>query len=204
MFTGIITNLGVVEEIKSNVKKDLLIKISAAKNSIKRKLEIGCSISCNGICLTLIEKKISPKKITLAFQASNETCAKTNLKNWKIGQTINLEFAMRMGDEFGGHMVLGHVDGTAKIKAIKPIKDSRQFTFVTEKKLMKFISEKGSITLNGVSLTVNEVTKNSFNVNVILHTLKNTDFQNSKIGDLINLEIDAMARYAEKILKHDK
>jgi len=194
MFTGIITNFGIVESLTFNKKNDLLLKISTAKIS-KRKLEIGCSIACNGICLTLIKKEITAKKNIFSFQASEETCAKTNLKNWQIGQLINLEFSMRLGDEFGGHMVLGHVDGTAKIKAIKPVKNSHQITFEAEKKLMKFITKKGSVTLNGVSLTVNEVTKNLFSVNIIPHTFENTDFQNLKVGDLVNLEIDTIARY---------
>ncbi len=201
MFTGIITNLATVESLDHNKSQDLLLKISTDKNKIERKLEIGCSIACNGVCLTLIEKKILAKKIIFSFQASNETCDKTSLKNWRMGQEINLEFALRMGDEFGGHMVLGHVDATAQIKAIKRIKDSHKFTFSAPKNLMKFISQKGSVTLDGVSLTVNEVEKNQFSVNAIEHTLKNTAFKNSQIGDLVNLEIDAIARYVSKLIK---
>lgn len=201
MFTGIITNLGTIESLSFNREKDLLLKVSAAKNQIKRKLEIGCSIAINGICLTLIEKKISAQKVIFSFQASKETLARTSLKNWKISDLVNLEFAMRLGDEFGGHIVLGHVDEVAKIKAIKPIKDSFKFTFETKKSLMKFITEKGSVTLNGVSLTINEVNKNSFSVNLIKHTINHTNFKNSQIGDLVNLEIDLIARYLEKISK---
>ena len=199
MFTGIITNLGKIEALNFNAKKDLLLKISTEKNQIKRSLAIGCSIACNGICLTLIEKKIIGKKIIFSFQASDETCKKTNLKNWKISQPINLEFALRVGDELGGHLVSGHVDGIAKITAINSIKNSHQFIFSAEKKLMRFIAEKGSVTLDGVSLTVNEVTKNFFTANIIPHTLSNTNFQNLKIGDFVNLEIDAIARYVEKM-----
>jgi len=201
MFTGIITNLASVESLSQNKSQDLLLKISTNKSKIERKLEIGCSIACNGVCLTLIEKKISGKKVIFSFQASKETCDKTTLKNWQVGQKINLEFAMRMGDEFGGHMVLGHVDATTKIKAIKQVKDSHKFTFLAPKTLIKFISEKGSVTLDGVSLTVNEVIKNQFSINVIVHTLTNTVFQNAKIGDFVNLEIDAIARYVSKLIK---
>ncbi len=190
MFTGIITHLGKISELKKNPKKDLLLKISVV-GKINRKLAIGCSIACNGICLTLIEQK----KSLLSFQASNETCEKTTLENWKIGEEINLEFALRAGDELGGHMVLGHVDGTAKILAIQPIKDSKKFTFSTKKELMKFIAEKGSVTLNGASLTVNEVKKNSFSVNLIPHTIANTAFKDAAVNDFINLEIDVIARY---------
>jgi riboflavin synthase len=201
MFTGIITNFGKIESLKHNNLKDLLLEVSCDKSAIKRTLEIGCSIACNGICLTLIEKKIAAKKIIFSFQASNETCEKTTLKNWEIGELINLEFAMRMGDEFGGHMVLGHVDATAEIKKIDRVKDSRKFTFATSKNLMKFISQKGSVTLDGVSLTVNSVEKNIFTVNIIEHTLKNTIFGNKKSGDLVNLEIDTIARYVSKLIK---
>ena len=190
MFTGIITHLGKISELKKNPKKDLLLKISVV-GKINRKLAIGCSIACNGICLTLIEQK----KSLLSFQASRETCEKTTLENWKIGEEINLEFALRAGDELGGHMVLGHVDGTAKILAIQPIKDSKKFTFSTKKELMKFIAEKGSVTLNGASLTVNKVEKNSFSVNLIPHTIANTAFKNAAVNDFINLEIDVIARY---------
>ncbi len=190
MFTGIITHLGKISELKKNPKKDLLLKISVV-GKINRKLAIGCSIACNGICLTLIEQK----KSLLSFQASRETCEKTTLENWKIGEEINLEFALRAGDELGGHMVLGHVDGTAKILAIQPIKDSKKFTFSTKKELMKFIAEKGSVTLNGASLTVNEVEKNSFSVNLIPHTIANTAFKDAAVNDFINLEIDVIARY---------
>ena len=201
MFTGIITNLATVESLSRNKSQDLLLKIATDKNKIERTLEIGCSIACNGVCLTLIEKKIAAKKIIFSFQASNETCDKTTLKNWQVGQEINLEFAMRMGDEFGGHMVLGHVDATAEIKAIKRIKDSQKFTFLAPKNLMKFISQKGSVTLDGISLTVNEVEKNQFSINAIEHTLKNTILKNSKVGDLVNLEIDTIARYVSKLIK---
>lgn len=200
MFTGIITNLAIVESVSRSKSQDLLLKISTAKNKIERKLEIGCSIACNGVCLTLIEKKIAAKKIVFSFQASNETCNKTTLKNWKVGQEINLEFALRMGDEFGGHMVLGHVDATAQIKDVARIKDSHKFTFLAPKNLMKFISEKGSVTLDGTSLTVNEVKKNQFSVNVIAHTLANTAFKNATVGDLVNLEIDAIARYVARLI----
>lgn len=190
MFTGIITNLGVVEELTPDAKKDFLLKISTPKK-ILRKPKIGCSIAVNGICLTLI----SCAKNIFSFQASEETCKKTTLKNWMTKQLVNLEFALKVGDEFGGHMVLGHVDAVVKIIAIKQIKNSHKFIFAAEKKLMKFIAEKGSVTLDGVSLTVNEVKKNSFSANIIPHTFANTNFKNLKIADSVNLEIDVVARY---------
>jgi riboflavin synthase len=200
MFTGIITNLGKIEELKFSAKKDCLIKISAKKIA-ERSLQNGCSIACNGICLTLVKKEISAQKNIFFFQASEETCKKTNVKNWKIGDIVNLEFSLKVGDELGGHMVLGHVDATAKIKAIEPIKDSHKFTFEAPKDLLKFIAPKGSIVLNGVSLTVNEVQKNLFTINIIPHSFTHTNFQNLQIGDLVNLEIDVIARYLQKALQ---
>ena len=201
MFTGIITNIGIIEELKKSAKKDLLVKISAIKKEIKRKLEIGCSIACNGICLTLIKKEISEKRVIFSFQASSETLNKTNLKNWKIGDLVNLEFALRVGDELGGHMTLGHIDGCAKIISIKQIEDSWKFDFKAKKDLMKFIAKKGSITINGVSLTVNKVMGDSFSVNLIKHSMENTNFKNLSTNDFVNLEIDLLARYLWRLKK---
>ncbi len=201
MFTGIITNLGIVESLKRNKKNDLLLKISTAKDSVKRKLEIGCSIACNGICLTLIEKKISGKKVTFSFQASDETIAKTNLKNWQIGNLVNLEFSLRLGDELSGHMVLGHIDDCVKILAIEKIKDSFKFSFENKKGLRPFISQKCSVTLDGVSLTVNEVQNNCFSVNIIPHTFSNTCFKNYTVSDSVNIEIDLIARHLKNLTK---
>jgi riboflavin synthase len=194
MFTGIITNIAAIEELTYNKNKDLLLKISL-QEKVKRKLEIGCSISCNGVCLTLIDKEISAKKTILSFQVSKETLSKTNFSNLKINDLINIEFSMKLGDELGGHMVLGHVDACVKVKEIKKIKDSYKFTFSADKKLIKFIVKKGSVTLNGVSLTVNEVKENNFSINLIRHTIENTNFKFSQINDLINFEIDLFARY---------
>jgi riboflavin synthase len=200
MFTGIITNLGKIEELKFSAKKDCSIKISTNKVA-KKTLAIGCSIACNGICLTLVKKEILAKKNIFFFQASEETISKTNLKNWKIGDLVNLEFSLKVGDELGGHMVLGHVDATAQVKAIEQIKDSHKFTFEAPKDLMKFIAPKGSIVLNGASLTVNCVQKNSFSINIIPHTFSHTNFQNLRVNDLVNLEIDVIARYLQRALK---
>ena len=199
MFTGIITHLGKITKITVGKKNDLLLEISSGK--INRKLEIGCSIACNGICLTLISKKNSGKNLLLSFQASQETIKKTSLGNWKIGDVINLEMALRMGDELGGHLVSGHVDGKAKIVAIKKIKDSHQIIFTTAKNLMQFLAPKGSIVLDGVSLTINNVANNQFSVNLISHTIANTNFNFAKIGHEVNLEIDLIARYLQRLIK---
>ncbi len=199
MFTGIITNLGSVESLSRNKKKDILLKISTDKNSVKRKNEIGCSIAVNGICLTLIEKKVAGEKIIFSFQASDETSTKTNLKNWRVGDLVNLEFSLRLGDELSGHIVLGHVDDCTKILAIEKIKDSFKFSFENKKDLRQFISPKCSVTLDGVSLTVNEVQNDRFSVNIIPHTFSNTCFKNYKVKDLVNIEIDLIARYLKNL-----
>lgn len=200
MFTGIITNLGKVEKLEINSKKDALIVISCAKKNLKRKLEIGCSIAINGVCLTLISKKTIKENYLFSFQASKETCEKTTLPKFKIGEIVNLEFALRVGDELGGHMVLGHVDEIAKISEIKKIKESTKFTFSSSKKIMRFITKKASVVINGVSLTVNEVNGEKFCVNIIPHTIENTNFKHLEVGNLVNLEIDAIARYLEKLI----
>ncbi len=196
MFTGIITHIGEIVAIDFNEKKDCLLAISVAKK-IDRELEIGCSVACDGICLTLIKKEAQ----TLYFQASLETCNITTLAKWRLGKKVNLEFALRFGDEFGGHIVLGHIDGQAFLKASTPIQDSWKMKFEltpNSKDLAQFIAKKGSICLNGVSLTTNAVGADFFEVNIIEHTFKNTNFSELKEGDLLNVEIDVMARYCER------
>jgi riboflavin synthase len=205
MFTGIITHITKIEAITLNKSHDVLLEVSLPSKQITRKLVMGCSIALNGICLTLIAQKKLAAKTLLSFQASEETCSKTNLRNWKKGDEVNLEFALRMGDELGGHMVLGHVDDCAKITEIRKIKGSRCFVLSVQKKWEKFLMAKGSVVLDGVSLTVNEVFSDkkivNFQVNIIPHTFENTGFKGYKIGDLVNLEIDVLARYAINSLK---
>jgi len=198
MFTGIITNFGYVNLVTKNNQKDLLLVISSPKDKINRTLEIGCSIACNGICLTLIKKEEDKENYLLSFQASNETCNKTTLGSWQEKQEINLEFALRAGDELGGHMVLGHVDAIAKIEEIVKNKDSHIVKISSPQDLTKYIVPKGSITIDGVSLTVNEIDNNIFSLNIVNHTMQNTIFKNYQIGNFINLEIDVIARYIKK------
>lgn len=195
MFTGIITHLGKITSINHVANKDSKITIALPKNTVKKKLKIGCSIACEGVCLTLVEQNIVKENINLSFYASKETCDLTTLKNIKKNQQVNIEFSLKLGDELGGHLVLGHVDQTTKITDIQTVKDSWIFTFATTQNIEKFIAKKGSITINGVSLTVNEVANKSFKVNIIKHTFDNTTFKNLEINDLVNLEIDVIARY---------
>ncbi len=204
MFSGIITHLATIKKISPNKNSDLSLQISLPQNQIKRKLEIGCSIAINGICLTLTSKKETGKNLLLSFQISEETLDKTNAKFWKVADLVNVEFSLRVGDELGGHMVLGHVDGCAKTVQIKKSKSSNVVTFLADSSLKKFITKKGSITLNGASLTVNNVRDEAaggvlFDVNLIHHTINITNFKNLKIGDVVNLEIDLLARYLENL-----
>ena len=200
MFTGIITNLGKLVQIIKSDNNDLELIIAISKSDINRNLEIGCSISCNGICLTLIEKINFDQNIQLKFQASRETNNKTTISNWKIDQLINIEFSLRVGDELGGHMVLGHIDQTTKITNIIKSDDSWIFSFSLPHDLYKHISKKGSITINGVSLTINSVDDHEFSVNIIPHTYNNTNFKNLAINDIVNIEIDTISRYIAKLI----
>ncbi len=202
MFTGIITHLATLKNLEFNARKDAILILEIEKIAVDRKLKIGCSIACNGICLTLISQKIVKENLLLSFQASQETCSKTTLKNWQINQKINLEFSMRLNDEFGGHLVSGHVDDISKIISIKNIKESWKFDFEIPKNLQKFIAPKGSVTINGTSLTINAVSTKIFSINIIKHTMENTIFQHSKVGDLVNLEIDLIARYLSQLIKN--
>ena len=195
MFTGIITHIAKIEKITHDLNFDSFLTISLAKKSIKKKLKIGSSIACNGICLTLISQKIIEEKIFLDFSASKETFDKTTLKDFKKNDLINVEFSLKIGDELGGHLVLGHIDDTAKIIDISTSKDSWIFVFELKEYFKKLIVKKGSITINGVSLTVNNITKNSFDVNIINHTFNHTTFKHLQKNQLINLEIDVIARY---------
>jgi riboflavin synthase len=195
MFTGIVSHIAKIEKITHDLNFDSFLTISLAKKSIKKKLKIGSSIACNGICLTLISQKIIEEKIFLDFSASKETFEKTTLKDFKKNDFINVEFSLKIGDELGGHLVLGHIDDTAKIIDISTSKDSWIFVFELKEYFKKFIVKKGSITINGVSLTVNNVTKNSFDVNIINHTFNHTTFKYLQKNQLINLEIDVIARY---------
>ena len=200
MFTGIITDIAQITALQQNNNQDLLITLKLkTRQNFNRNLDIGSSISCNGVCLTLIKKIFQKDFFLLDFQASKETIDKTNLKNWQIDQNINIEFALRIGDELGGHLVSGHIDDVAKITNIKKNQESSIFTFKIAPIFKKFICQKASVVLNGVSLTVNDVFDNEFQVNIIDHTFNNTNFKELKIGDEVNLEIDQIARYLYQI-----
>ena len=199
MFTGIVSHIGKVENISHPNDWELSISVQKSlqlEHSFNfDKLIIGASIACSGICLTL--KKTSND--ILFFDVSDETAAKTNFLNWKIGTTVNLEKSLKVGDELGGHFVYGHVDTTSKIRSIEKINGSYKISFYVQDQFMKYFSSKGSVSIDGVSLTVNEVFSDTFSVNIIPHTWAYTSFLNFKIGTVVNIEIDILARYLERL-----
>ena len=202
MFTGIVSHLGIVESINRLDDWEVCISISKVNSlnilSFNRSLIVGASISCSGICLTL--KKI--KDNFLFFDLSNETASKTNFLSWVVGSFVNIERSLKVGDEIGGHFVYGHVDTTAFINKIQKIEGSYKLTFEIDNSLIKFFACKGSVTVDGVSLTVNDVEQNTFCVNIIPFTWANTCFSYYKIGSIVNVEIDILARYMERLNKN--
>lgn len=191
MFTGIITDKGRICSLEQ--KGDLRAVIETAFDTAD--IDIGASIACSGACLTVVEKGEG----WFAVDISAETLSKTALGDWQEGTPVNLERSLCLGEELGGHIVLGHVDGVAEITNMVPEGDSMRFEFRAPESLAKFIAPKGSITLNGVSLTVNEVQGNRFGVNIIPHTQDVTTFGAAKTGDRVNLEVDVLARYVARL-----
>ncbi len=204
MFTGIISDVGQISEfIKA---KDFQAKIFCSYKW--QQIDLGCSISCDGVCLTVIERGIEKNQNWFKVEVSEETVSKTNIGDstfgWAKGKKINLERALKIGDELGGHIVTGHVDGTGIIDKIREIEGSTDVTFKVSEEIIKFIAQKGSVTINGTSLTINQVNENYFNINLIPHTKKNTNWNIINLGEKVNIEIDILARYVDKILKTEK
>lgn len=193
MFTGIITDVGEIAEVNT-LKHITKIKIKTSYNTSK--IALGASVACNGCCLTVTERS----KNLLSFDLSPESLKKTNFSKAKKGDRINLEQSLKLGDELGGHIVTGHVDCLCEVAEIKKDKDNWVVSFKVPKEYKKYIAEKGSATVNGVSLTVNYVKDNIFRVNIIPHTLQNSNLTYIKKGSLLNLEIDILARYIERQL----
>jgi len=194
MFTGIIIDIGVIKKI---TKKDEDILLSIYSSNVKG-FTNGMSISCSGICLTVIDFNKSEKGYVFDVYVSKETLSKTNLGNLIEGDHINLEKSLSLGDEMSGHIVQGHIDGVVKIKNIESIGDSKKFCFGVDSNLVKFIASKGSVSLDGTSLTVNHVNDTEFEINFIPYTLEHTTWKYRNIGDLVNLEVDILARYVLK------
>ncbi len=195
MFTGIISDVGRVRAVKPGGDTRFEFEVHFDTGDV----EIGASIACCGTCLTVIEKG----KDWFAADASAETLSKTTLGKWAADTPVNFERPLKAADELGGHLVSGHVDGVGKIVSIEKDGDSVRYTFEPPAELMKFIAAKGAIAVNGVSLTVNEVGDETFGVNIIPHTQSATTFGTAKINDLVNLEIDMLARYVARLLEKD-
>ena len=197
MFTGIITDIGKV--IEREQRGDVRLRIACSYDPAS--IADGASIACAGICLTAIAQGSRSDAVNwFDVEASAETAERTTLRHWREGTAINLERPLRMGDELGGHMVSGHVDGVATVISRERQGDSERFLFEAPEPLMDFIAPKGSITLDGTSLTVNEVTGNRFGVNIIPHTLEVTTWGSARAGLAVNLEVDMLARYLARLL----
>ena len=194
MFTGIITDIGKVLELEQ--RGDLRARIGTGYDISG--IDIGASIACNGVCLTVIALGQSPQN-WFDVEISAETVGATNVGGWTVGGRLNLERALKVGDELGGHIVSGHVDGVAEVIAMTDEGDSTRVTFRAPEDLARFIAPKGSVALNGTSLTVNEVDGVDFGVNFIPHTKVATTWGDTAVGDHINLEIDTMARYVARL-----
>ena len=200
MFTGIVTDVGTITF--RQMRGDLRVQVATKYNTDF--VDIGASIACDGICLTVVDKSSaeSPEP-WLAFDISAETISKTNVGagtgGWQIGHKINLERALRVGDELGGHIVSGHVDGLAEVVSVTDDGASTRVSLKAPNHLARFIAQKGSIALNGTSLTVNDVMGSAFGINLIPHTKTVTTWGNVRVGDQINLEIDTLARYVARL-----
>mgnify|MGYP003324677031 FL=1 len=191
MFSGIIENKGFVVKFEKQKDFRLVLDTNLKYKDIKK----GSSVCCNGICLTVISKKKKKKYTQLSFDVSQETINCSNFNVIKKGDEINIEKSLRVGDEISGHFVFGHVDDTSKLISIKKVGDSHEIKLEISKKIKKFIAKKGSVSLNGISLTVNQVKNNFIVLNIIPFTWLNTNLKGLKIGDRINLEVDMLARY---------
>jgi riboflavin synthase len=194
MFTGIITGIG---EVFARDGGHFTIRCSYPPAGIA----VGASIACDGCCLSVTSVAPSGSGSAFTIEASNETLSKTTMAEWRPGRRINLERSLRMSDELGGHVVTGHIDGVARILDIRADGQSRRFTFEAPEHLALYIAPKGSVALDGTSLSVNEVAGNRFGVNIIPHTLTVTTWGAKSAGEGVNLEVDLFARYVARLLE---
>lgn len=196
MFTGIATNYGIIKNIKEKKSNEYTIESDIDLSEVK----IGSSIMCSGICLTVVNKKNKEFLVNV----SEETLNVTSAKNWKKGTKLNLEKSLKVGDELGGHIVTGHIDDTTILLRKRLLKRSSELTFRLPDKLQKYVCKKGSIAIDGISLTVNNVEKKSFSVSIIPHTSAITTLGDIQKDDTVNIEIDILARYIENNIKKIK
>ena len=203
MFTGIVTDLGTVREVQPiGGGHDLRLVIGTSPGFLATPAPavLGASIACSGVCLTVVHLAAD----AFSVDCSAETVAMTTVGSWKPGTRINLERALRMGDELGGHMVAGHVDGVAEVLSATPENASVRWRFRVPVAIAPFVATKGSITIHGVSLTVNEVDGEVFGVNIIPHTATVTTFGTLQPGDLVNIEVDMMTRYVARLREYQR
>lgn len=193
MFTGIIIDVGRVRDRRDASGRDLRLEIETRLPLDT--VAIGASIACSGVCLTVVEKGAD----WFAVDVSGETRARSTADRWRVGSALNLEPSLKIGDELGGHLVYGHVDGRARVIDVTPEGGSERWRFEAPADLARFIAEKGSVALDGVSLTVNAIEGAVFGVNIIPHTRERTTFSELRPGDPMNLEVDIMARYAARL-----
>lgn len=205
MFTGIISDIGCLELIEPHAEGDTHLTIVTSYDA--ESINIGASIACSGVCLTVTDKgyikgsQRESDKSWFGVTVSQETLKRTLIKDWQRGDAINLERALVHGEEMGGHIVKGHVDGLAKIHQITPIGDSYRVDIIIPKNYKYYIAEKGSITINGISLTINEINGNIFSLNIIPHTWEYTTMKDQKESGLVHFEVDILARYAYRLVK---
>jgi riboflavin synthase len=202
MFTGIVNGLGEVLEVVEQAEG--LRRLAIGCDYDPDTIDIGASIACSGICLTAVQRGRTGNRSVFAVDAAAETLRTTSAGTWQRGTRLNLERSLRLGDELGGHMVSGHVDGLAELIAREDMTDMARLSLRVPAGLTRFIAPKGSVALDGVSLTVNEVENDTFSVLIIPHTLKVTTLGALRVGNRLNLEVDQMARYAARLLEVEK
>src|ERR1035437_7138238 len=198
MFTGLITDVGEVLSVKP--RADNLHRITIFCRYPRAELVQGASIACSGVCLTVVDTGEEDGRVWFAVDAADETLRVTSVGRWRHGARVNLERSLKLGDELGGHLVAGHVDGLARVIARDDMTDMARFSLRAPPQLARFIARKGSVALDGISLTVNAVEGDTFSVLIIPHTLQVTTFGALRQGDDVNLEIDTMARYAARLM----
>jgi riboflavin synthase len=201
MFTGIVTDVGEVRSVEARANN--LSRITIACAYPRAELIDGASIACAGVCMTVVGAGEEDGRVWFAVDAGAETLRVTNVGRWRHGSKVNLERPLKMGDELGGHLVSGHVDGLAALAAREDLTEMARLSLRAPAELARFVAPKGSVALDGVSLTVNEVEADTFSVLIIPHTLKVTTLGALKTGDAVHLEVDQMARYAARLMQHD-
>ena len=199
MFTGIVTDIGEISDVQ-DLASDLRRFVIACGYD-RSTIALGASIACSGVCLTVVETGLVSGRTWFAVDAAAETISLTTVRSWDKGTKLNLERSLKMGDELGGHLVSGHVDGLATVLERTDLTDQARFRLAIPKDLSRFIAKKGSVALDGVSLTVNDVDGNEFSVLVIPHTLQVTTVGEWRKDTQINLEINVMARYAARLME---